>query len=71
MNAKIYYIILIIASLSVPSLTVAQSLNFATGNNDQPIEITADNGIEWQRDNQIMVGNRQRQGCTWQGQHTG
>jgi lipopolysaccharide export system protein LptA len=55
MNAKIYYIILIIASLSVPSLTVAQSLNFATGNNDQPIEITADNGIEWQRDNQIMV----------------
>ncbi len=38
-----------------PSLVFSQVIDLATGANDQPIEITADNGIEWQRDNQLMI----------------
>jgi len=33
----------------------AQSLNFAGGDSDDPIEIFADNGIEWQQENQIFL----------------
>ncbi len=43
------------ALAGAPSLSPAQSLDLATGKSDQPIEITADNGIEWQRDNQVMI----------------
>ena len=49
--------IIILFYLLTPSLVVSQSLNLATGNNDQPVEITADNGIEWQRDKQIMTAS--------------
>ncbi|MBT3305073.1 MAG: hypothetical protein HN377_01175 [Alphaproteobacteria bacterium] len=34
---------------------VAQSLNFGSGDSDQPIEIFADNGIEWQQENLIFL----------------
>ena len=37
----------------VASGTSAQSLNIASGSSS--IEITADNGIEWQQDNEIMI----------------
>ncbi|MEE8393296.1 MAG: LptA/OstA family protein [Rhodospirillales bacterium] len=33
----------------------AQSLNFAGGSSDEPIEIFADDGIEWQQDNLILL----------------
>lgn len=33
----------------------AQGLNLGTGSGDGPIEITADNGIEWQRENEILI----------------
>jgi lipopolysaccharide export system protein LptA len=49
--------IIILFYLITPSLVLSQSLNLATGNNDQPVEITADNGIEWQRDKQIMIAS--------------
>jgi lipopolysaccharide export system protein LptA len=49
--------IIILFYLITPSLVWSQSLNLATKENDQPIEITADNGIEWQRDKQIMIAS--------------
>jgi len=49
--------IIIFFYLITPSLVWSQSLNLATKENDQPIEITADNGIEWQRDKQIMIAS--------------
>ncbi|NQV82853.1 MAG: hypothetical protein HQ494_03440 [Rhodospirillales bacterium] len=33
----------------------AQTLNFGSGDSDQPIEIFADNGIEWQQENLIFL----------------
>jgi len=35
----------------------AQSLNLASGAKDQPIEILADNGIEWQQENEILIAS--------------
>jgi len=57
MSVYFFYRIVILFSLITPTLVWAQSLNLATGKNDQPIEITADNGIEWQRDNQLMIAS--------------
>lgn len=34
---------------------LAQKLNFGSGDSDQPIEIYADNGIEWQQENLIFL----------------
>ncbi len=34
---------------------LAQRLNFGSGDSDQPIEIYADNGIEWQQENFIFL----------------
>jgi lipopolysaccharide export system protein LptA len=33
----------------------AQTLNFGSGGSDQPIEIFADDGIEWQQENLLFV----------------
>ncbi|HEX9569746.1 MAG TPA: LptA/OstA family protein [Rhodospirillales bacterium] len=33
----------------------AQGLNFGSGQSDQPIEITADNGIEWQQESLVFL----------------
>ena len=49
--------IIILSYLIIPSLSYSQSLDLAIGENDQPIEITADDGIEWQRDKQIMIAS--------------
>ena len=35
--------------------THAQSLNFASGDSDDPIEVTATNGIEWEQENQVFT----------------
>lgn len=37
------------------SPVVAQGLNFASGSSNKPIEIVADDGIEWQQDNEILI----------------
>ncbi len=55
MIKKTSYKLALLTILFMPSLSEAQSLNLATGKSDQPIEITADNGIEWQRDAQVMI----------------
>ena len=49
--------IIILFYLVTPSLAYSQSLNLAVRENNQPIEITADDGIEWQRDKQIMIAS--------------
>lgn len=38
-----------------PGPGAAQSINLASTNRDQPIEVFADNGIEWQQDNEILI----------------
>ena len=43
------------AGLAPASGALAQSLNFGKGDSDQPIEIFADNGIEWQQENLIFL----------------
>jgi lipopolysaccharide export system protein LptA len=55
MSKKNSCIFILLILLMAPSVSGAQSLDLATGKSDQPVEITADNGIEWQRDNQIMI----------------
>jgi lipopolysaccharide export system protein LptA len=49
-----------LAALAALALTVAgepaaQGLDLSSGGNDRPIEVTADNGIEWQRGNEVLV----------------
>ena len=43
--------------LALPATGQAQSLNLASGAKDQPIEIIADNGIEWQQENEILIAS--------------
>jgi len=54
---KYIYLQIFVLLLTIPSLTLSQSINLATGKSDEPIEITADNGLEWQRDKQIMIAS--------------
>lgn len=54
MKRWVFLIIIAIAmAVSTSHLTQAQSLNFGSG--DTPIEIDADNGIEWQQDGLVFV----------------
>ena len=46
---------MLVAGLAPASGALAQSLNFGEGDSDQPIEIFADNGIEWQQENLIFL----------------
>lgn len=48
----------VIAALLLPLAPVAaQNLNFGSTDSDLPIEIQADDGIEWKQDSQIFVAN--------------
>jgi len=38
-----------------PAPATAQGLNLGSSNNDAPIEVYADNGIEWQQDNEVLI----------------
>lgn len=38
-----------------PAIGSAQGINLATTNRDKPIEVFADNGIEWQQDNEVLI----------------
>jgi lipopolysaccharide export system protein LptA len=42
---------LLLLGLIYSSISFSQSLNFGSGSSDSPIEIFADNGIEWQQEN--------------------
>ena len=57
MAVNLFNKIIVLFYLITPSLAYSQSLGLAIGENDQPIEITADDGIEWQRDKQIMIAS--------------
>ena len=50
-------VILLFLLFQFPSMAVAGGLNFATGSKDTPIQILADNGIEWQKDNEILIAS--------------
>ena len=45
------------ATFLLPSSGESQALNMASGAKDQPIEIIADNGIEWQQENEILIAS--------------
>lgn len=45
----------LMASLLLIPSAWGQSLNFGAGDNENPIEVVADNGIEWQQDNQVFL----------------
>ncbi len=53
MNCWVFFIIMIGLTIGTSFSTEAQSLNFSSG--DTPIEIDADNGIEWQQDKLVFV----------------
>ena len=53
MKRWVFFIIAIVTAVSASRLAQAQSLNFGSG--DTPIEIDADNGIEWQQDGLVFV----------------
>ena len=46
---------ILVAGLVSGSGALAQSLNFGSGDSDKPIEIFADNGIEWQQENLLFL----------------
>lgn len=46
---------LVLAALFLALDAEAQSLNFASEDSDDPIEVYADNGIEWQQEGQIFL----------------
>ena len=47
---SLFACLLLVTVLALPATGQAQSLNLASGAKDQPIEIIADNGIEWQQE---------------------
>lgn len=50
---KIFAVTFLVVSVSSPGST--QGLDLASGSGNQPIEIFADNGIEWLKDKEILV----------------
>lgn len=61
MKKLVYLALALGATLLMPGQVAAQSLNFGAG--DRPIEIFADNGIEWQQEQLLFVarGNARAQ----------
>ena len=47
---KFFGFVSVLLTLANLSSTKAQGLNFGKGNSDAPIEVYADNGIEWQQE---------------------
>ena len=54
---SLFACLLLVTVLALPATGQAQSLNLASGAKDQPIEIIADNGIEWQQENEILIAS--------------
>ncbi|MBL6929322.1 MAG: hypothetical protein ISR44_09130 [Rhodospirillales bacterium] len=46
---------LIAAALIAPGSAAAQNLDFSSSDSDLPIEVQADDGIEWQQDGQVFL----------------
>ncbi len=55
-KAVVKSVVAVLAGILLPwGAAVAQNLNLGGGESDLPIEIQADDGIEWKRDNQIFL----------------
>ena len=50
-------VVLVIFYFQISAAAVAGGLDLASGSKDMPIEITADNGIEWQKNKEILIAS--------------
>ena len=50
-------VVLVIFFYQISAAAVAGGLNLASGSKDMPIEITADNGIEWDKNKEILIAS--------------
>ena len=50
-------VVLVIFYFQISAAAVAGSLDLASGSKDMPIEITADNGIEWEKNKEILIAS--------------
>ena len=50
-------VVLVIFYFQISTDAVAGGLDFASGSKDMPIEITADNGIEWEKNKEILIAS--------------
>ena len=50
-------VVLVIFFFQISAAAVAGGLDFASGSKDMPIEITADNGIEWEKNKEILIAS--------------
>ena len=50
-------VVLVIFYFQISATAVAGGLDLASGSKDMPIEITADNGIEWEKNKEILIAS--------------
>ena len=50
-------VVLVIFYFQISAAVVAGGLDLASGSKDMPIEITADNGIEWEKNKEILIAS--------------
>ena len=50
-------VVLVIFYFQISAAAVAGGLDLASGSKDMPIEITADNGIEWEKNREILIAS--------------
>jgi lipopolysaccharide export system protein LptA len=50
-------VVLVIFYFQISAEAVAGGLDLASGSKDMPIEITADNGIEWEKNREILIAS--------------
>ena len=50
-------VVLVIVFFQISTTAVAGGLDLASGSKDMPIEITADNGIEWEKNKKILIAS--------------
>ena len=50
-------VVLVFFFFQISAAAVAGGLDFASGSKDMPIEITADNGIEWEKNKEILIAS--------------
>ena len=50
-------VVLVIFFFQISAAAVAGGLDLASGAKDMPIEITADNGIEWEKNKEILIAS--------------
>ena len=50
-------VVLVIFYFQISAEAVAGGLDFTSGSKDMPIEITADNGIEWEKNREILIAS--------------